>query len=147
VDTALETIAIASRRVDAQFVHQSMDRIGGVFERTKHDTVLSMGNAISEIGSMEHIFVWLESIKTIIYPKGQMILSIKDPSVTTDSCHIQYQTENREKGLPIGAVRYCLKYKEKRSEYKRIIYLTESSLEDMCLLYGFQLKKKQNNEK
>jgi len=101
----------------------------------KFDTILLLMNGIGLVGQLLNLDIFLNHLKTLLRPNGQILL---------DSSDIIYMFEQDEDGgfwIPngenyYGEVTFTMEYKELKSEPFHWLYLDFNTLQNACLANG-----------
>lgn len=111
------------------------------FPENSFDTVLMMFNNFGLAGSVNGTQRVLERIHKITTDKGQIIATIRDPTVTEIKEHLKYHEQNRKRGRPIGQVTIRLEYKGEKSDWFDLLILTPKELENLVKVVGWKIEK------
>ena len=98
--------------------------------KEQYDTLLLLMNGIGICGKLERINVFLQHLKSLLKPKGQILL---------DSSDIIYMFDQEEDGSVLvnpdeyyGEVEFSMSYKGKISEKFDWLYLDYNTLQNAC---------------
>jgi SAM-dependent methyltransferase len=95
--------------------------MGSVFEfpsfKKKFESILLFGHNISLGGSQDGLRSVLKELSDITSASGVVIGNFASPIPTDNPTHLKYHESNAKKGLPIGLIRFCIRYKNQRSEW------------------------------
>ncbi len=104
-------------------------------ENNSFDTILLLMNGSGIIGKLDKISTFLDHLKTLITPNGQVLL---------DSSNISYLFEDEDGGFWVdttktyfGEMRYQLKYKNQSSDWFDWLYLDFDTLAKACVSSGW----------
>lgn len=103
------------------------------YSAQKFDTLLLLMNGIGLTGSLENLEVFLQHIKSLLNPGGQILF---------DSSDIAYLYE--ESGLPekgyYGELLYQYEYNRQKTDWFRWLYVDEKTLEPIVNRAGFDME-------
>lgn len=108
------------------------------FTGEKFDTLLMLMNGIGVVGRLKNLGLFLEHLKTLLKPKGQILL---------DSSDIIYMFEEDDdggrwvpdKGSYYGEVEFTLSYKGLKSEPFFWLYVDYCTLERSAMVHGLNI--------
>ncbi|MHA2031716.1 MAG: class I SAM-dependent methyltransferase [Candidatus Kariarchaeaceae archaeon] len=80
------------------------------------ETILLFGHNLSIAGSKDGLTKLLMDMRKITSDTGVIIANYASPTPTDNPFHLTYHENNIRKGLPIGLVQFCIRYKLQRSE-------------------------------
>ncbi|WP_439882412.1 class I SAM-dependent methyltransferase [Pontibacter sp. MBLB2868] len=116
-----------------QVMHRSVYDLEGKF-----DTLLMLMNGIGIAGDLQGLERFLEHAKTLIQPKGQILLESSD---------ILYMFEEEDGSVLLdlnagyyGEVKYNMKYKTQESGWFNWLFIDPEILEDYAGKHGFDFK-------
>lgn len=133
LDNSLGAIKTCSLRGVKKFIHSSIYDLHGM----KFDTLLLLMNGIGLAGTLNNMDRFLEHLKLLMHPDGQILL---------DSSDIKYMYDKDEKGkvmLPYdacyyGEVEFIMEYKEERSNLFSWLYLDYKTLQQEARRNGLK---------
>lgn len=128
--TAIERSSLAVDIMKHRGVKKAID--GDIFalENKKFDTLLLLMNGIGLVGDLEGLEVFLQHVKNLLHPGGQLLF---------DSCDILYLYQG---GLtPIdryyGEIFFQYEYKKKKGEWFKWLYVDQETLETLAAKTGW----------
>ena len=131
IDISEGAIAICKKRG----IHNAITQNILALEDTSFDTILLLMNGSGIIGKLNKISDFLNHLKTLLSPGGQVLL---------DSSNIAYLFEEEDGGFWIdttkayyGEMRYQLKYKNQSSDWFDWLYLDFDTLKKACEASGW----------
>lgn len=108
------------------------------FDRKKFDTLLLLMNGTGIFESLEQVSEYLEHLKGLLLPGGQILI---------DSSDLQYMYDSSEEGgiwVPAdryyGALEFTMTYKNQKSEPFPWLYLDERLFEELANENGLQFE-------
>ncbi|HDZ14505.1 hypothetical protein LCGC14_1128400 [marine sediment metagenome] len=115
------------------------------YKNLRFDTLLMLMNGIGIVGKLENLGPFLTHLKTLLKPKGQILL---------DSSDIIYMFDEDEDGgrwVPdtdsyYGEVAFTMQYKSLISEPFNWLYIDYATLEKMAKMNGLQCERIVNGE-
>jgi len=107
-------------------------------KNNKYDTLLFLMNGSGIIGRLSQIDTFLSHLKTILNPKGQILI---------DSSDISYLYQEEDGGFWMdmnatyyGEMKYKLKYKSFETDWFDWLYIDYNTLQNAALYNGFECK-------
>ena len=110
------------------------------FSPNSFDTVLMLGQNLA-LGNTEEIRGYLSSLYEVTSHEGIIIGEVRDPYVTDNPDHIEFQRRNVEKGIPAGLVTLHVGFKEGVTEWFTLYLMNEEELLDVIKPTGWKLRK------
>lgn len=140
---ALEISPLACEVMKQRGVQKVINEDIFSFKSQKYDTLLLLMNGIGICGTLEGLDKFLHHCKSILAPKGQIIL---------DSTDILYMYEEEDgsywidlNGAYYGELQYAIKYKDNFSEFKWL-YIDFETLESHAVELGYKARKIYEND-
>lgn len=104
----------------------------------KFDTILLLMNGTGIFQNLENSSKYLQHLKSLLNPKGQILI---------DSSDLRYMYDSTEEGgimVPAdryyGELEFTMRYKEMESETFEWLYLDERTFKDICTLNALNLE-------
>jgi len=97
-------------------------------EAEPFDTLLLLGRAIGMVENLQGLDSFLVTVRRLVNPGGQIILSSLDVSCTTDPVHLAYHEANRRAGRYIGEVEMSLEYNEMKGSVTGMLHVDPVTL-------------------
>lgn len=139
--TALEISEVAIQIMNDRGIKSIIREDIFAFDKEKFDTLLLLMNGIGLVGTIQRLEVFLEHVKKILNPDGQILL---------DSSDITYLYDDipRPEGKYFGELSYRYEYKGKVGEWFNWLYIDQATLEDVAdkCGYYFQLIFEDEND-
>lgn len=141
IDISVNAIkACQLRGINKAFVQDIMKH-----HSEKYDTILLLMNGAGMCGKLKYIEIFLEHLKTLLNPNGQILL---------DSSDIIYMFDENEDGSKIipantdyyGEVIFKICYKNQREKPFEWLYIDYNTLQNAAFANGFQCELVQEGE-
>jgi len=110
------------------------------FPPSSFDTVLMLGQNLA-LGDTEGIRSYLSCLYEITSPDGIIIGEARDPYITDNPEHLEFQRRNIERGLPAGLVKLRVGFKEGVSEWFSLFLMSEEELVEVIRPTGWKLTR------
>jgi hypothetical protein len=114
------------------------------FPSNSFDTILMLGQNLA-LGDTMEIRGYLSKLYEVTSPDGIIIGEARDPYVTDNPEHIEFQRNNIERGIPAGLVRLRVGFKEGVTEWFTLFLMNEEELLDVIKPTGWKLGKTYNS--
>jgi SAM-dependent methyltransferase len=92
------------------------------FKDNSFDTAILFGNNWGIMGEPEKVIMMLKEIHRITTNDAVILAETFDPSILTDTIHVQYHEHNRKNGNPPGLWKMRLKYKNLIGGWEKILF-------------------------
>jgi SAM-dependent methyltransferase len=133
--TALDTSAGAIEAMQQQGIQHVQHQNVMEFQGTTYDTILLLMNGIGIAGNLSGLDTFLEHLKTLLQPSGQVLLESSD---------ILYMYEEEDGSVLLdlnagyyGEVKYNMKYKDQESGWFNWLFIDAAILQDYAEQHGF----------
>ena len=134
IDTSKGAIDVCKLRGINHAFHQDLLEL----KEETFDTILMLSNGTGIFQNIEQIDNYLQHLKTLLNPNGQVLL---------DSSDLQYMYDSTEEGAILvpnnryyGELEFIMKYKNNSSEPFKWLYLDETIFETATANCGFKFK-------
>lgn len=118
-------------------------KMGSIFEldklNEKYDTILLFGANLSLCGSPDNLLNILQTIHEITSDDGNLIFDFRSPIPTDNQIHLQYHNKNIEQGLPVGQLRFRLRYLDLKSDWINFYLPTRDELDELLNITGWEI--------
>lgn len=131
--TALEISPLCCQIMRHRGLEKVVEHDFWQFEGEQFDTLLLMMNGIGLAGKVERLCVFLEKLKSLLKPDGQIICDSSDISYL-------YGRGKKPADRYFGEISYCYEYEEEQGEWFPWLYADPVLLNETAKLAGLQMK-------
>ena len=142
IDTSKGAIEVSKLRGVQQVEHIDLLQLNN----KKFDTILLLMNGTGIFQKLENVSTYLQKLKTLLSPKGQVLIDSSDLQYMYTSAALSTGDQAEEEGIWVPADRYygelefVMKYKGEESESFSWLYLDVSTFQACCTQNGFQFE-------
>ena len=139
LDISPGAIEVCRRRGLPNTVVGSITQLGKMGERFK--SFILFGANLGLGGTIKGTIEMLLTLSKISLPEAQIVGNYVEPTPTTDPVHKSYHQKNRERGKPIGEMRFRIRYKNQISDWIDFIALQASEFENIVSQTPWEIRE------
>ncbi len=113
----------------------------GKFRPGSFDTVLMLGNNFGLFGSANGARKYLKVLSRITSEHARIIAGTRDPHITTDPDHLQYQRLNKRRGRMPGQIRLRVRFGKIVGEWFDYLLVSPREMEQLLAGSGWEIKR------
>ena len=118
-------------------------QLGSIFDLgkldKKFDSILLFGHNLFLSGSPDNLLNILQIFHDITTVDGNVIFDYRSPIPTDNSIHQAYHKKNQGQGLPVGQLRFRLRYLDKNSDWIDFYLPTRDELIELLNISGWEI--------
>lgn len=107
------------------------------------DTILILMNGTGIFQNLNRISIYLEHLKTLLAPSGQILIDSSDLIYMYDSEELEFL---EQMGSYYGEIEFVMKYNNEKTEPFDWLYLDEKTFEKICLLHNLNFEVMERGE-
>lgn len=131
--TALEISPLSCKIMQQRGVEQIEEGDFWSYSKGKYDTLLVMMNGIGLAGTLTRLPDFLNKLKELLAPGGQIICDSSDISYL-------YRGGKRPRDRYFGEIDYCYEYEGEKGDWFSWLYVDAPTLSAMCKLVGLKME-------
>jgi SAM-dependent methyltransferase len=105
------------------------------------DTAVMMGNNLGLLGSPAAGGRLLRRLRNVTEPGGRIVGTMLDPHRTDDTAHLGYHARNRARGRPIGQIRIRIRYRDLKTPWLDLLWVSADELREVVHGTGWVVAK------
>lgn len=119
--------------------------LGSIFQLgnlgNKFDSILFFGSNLSLCGSPDNLLDILQTLHEITSNEGNVIFDFRSPVPTDNPIHLRYHQKNTALGIPVGQLKFRLRYLDQKSDWINFYLPTRDELDELLIIAGWEITR------